>query len=98
MLGGLYGVSVGRMFYGESMFSRVPNASKTTLAALVAFLAEQGAEAIDCQQVTRHLASLGGVAVGRDMFLAILGRNCGKPPMDWTSVQGIDASGLLGRY
>jgi len=68
LVGGLYGVGVGRMFYGESMFSLRTDASKFALAALVAFCRAQGIEWIDCQQQTRHLASMGARAVTRTAF------------------------------
>src|SRR5690606_41547751 len=67
--GGLYGISLGRMFFGESMFTRVPDASKVALAYLVAFLRRAGVEWIDCQQQTRHLASLGARPVPRARFV-----------------------------
>ncbi|RZI80677.1 MAG: leucyl/phenylalanyl-tRNA--protein transferase [Rubrivivax sp.] len=72
LVGGLYGVNLGRMFYGESMFSRETDASKIALAALVCFCRAAGIEAIDCQQRTRHLASLGGRAWPRAEFEAHL--------------------------
>ena len=59
LVGGLYGVGLGRMFFGESMFSHASNASKIALAALVAFCRAHGIALIDCQQNTAHLASLG---------------------------------------
>ena len=59
LAGGLYGVALGRMFYGESMFSRMPDASKIALAALVRVMRNERVRVIDCQQNTRHLASLG---------------------------------------
>jgi leucyl/phenylalanyl-tRNA---protein transferase len=69
LVGGLYGVSLGKMFYGESMFTRQPNASKTALAALVVLLRQQGFHFIDCQQETKHLASMGARPVSRSQFL-----------------------------
>ncbi|MRS99266.1 leucyl/phenylalanyl-tRNA--protein transferase [Ralstonia pickettii] len=69
-VGGLYGVALGRMFYGESMFAHRTDASKIALAALCAFLGGQGVAMIDCQQETEHLASLGGAPVPRAAFLA----------------------------
>ncbi|MDF6884151.1 hypothetical protein NLR28_26785, partial [Escherichia coli] len=66
----LYGVALGRMFYGESMFAHRTDASKIALAALCAFLGGQGVAMIDCQQETEHLASLGGAPVPRAAFLA----------------------------
>ena len=68
LVGGLYGVSLGRMFFGESMFSLRTDASKIALAALVCFCRESGVPMIDCQQRTGHLASLGGRELPRDEF------------------------------
>jgi leucyl/phenylalanyl-tRNA--protein transferase len=68
LVGGLYGVSIGRMFYGESMFARSTDASKIALAALVAWCRAQGITWIDCQQQTGHLASLGAAPVSRREF------------------------------
>ncbi|MFN7204941.1 MAG: leucyl/phenylalanyl-tRNA--protein transferase [Burkholderiales bacterium] len=69
LLGGGYGVSLGRMFYGESMFTRVPNASKLALAGLIHFLRQHGFVMIDCQQKTPHLGSLGAREIPRQQFL-----------------------------
>lgn len=67
-IGGLYCVSLGRMVFGESMFSLAPGASKLALAALVGWLRRQGGTVIDCQQRTDHLASLGGREIERPVF------------------------------
>ncbi len=69
LIGGLYGVSLGKMFYGESMFTRRANASKTALAGLVTLLEREGFEIVDCQQQTSHLASLGARPLPRAQFL-----------------------------
>jgi leucyl/phenylalanyl-tRNA--protein transferase len=69
LVGGAYGVCIGRMFYGESMFARVSDASKVALAYLVAFLRSHGVEMVDCQQETSHLASLGAAPISRARFL-----------------------------
>jgi leucyl/phenylalanyl-tRNA--protein transferase len=69
LVGGAYGVCIGRMFYGESMFARVPDGSKIALAYLVAFLRGHGVTMIDCQQETSHLASLGAKPISRAAFL-----------------------------
>lgn len=68
-VGGLYGVSLGRMFYGESMFAHRTDASKIALAALIAHLHEHQVDMIDCQQNTAHLASLGAREVSRRTFI-----------------------------
>ena len=72
LVGGLYGLAIGRMFYGESMFSHRSNASKIAFAHLVRFLGEQQFGMIDCQMRTEHLASLGGREIPRSHFLARL--------------------------
>jgi leucyl/phenylalanyl-tRNA--protein transferase len=72
LVGGLYGVSIGHMFYGESMFARVTDASKIALTYLVTFLKANGVTMIDCQQQTAHLSSLGAIAITRAEFIARL--------------------------
>jgi leucyl/phenylalanyl-tRNA---protein transferase len=85
LVGGLYGVNLGRMFFGESMFSHRTDASKIALAALVCFCREQGVSLIDCQQNTRHLASLGARELSRRDFEAELTPRLREPPVsDWT--------------
>ena len=69
LVGGAYGVCIGRMFYGESMFARVTDGSKIALSFLVALLRRQGVAMIDCQQETAHLASLGAAPISRAAFL-----------------------------
>ncbi|GAA4760122.1 leucyl/phenylalanyl-tRNA--protein transferase [Novosphingobium ginsenosidimutans] len=72
LVGGLYGVGFDRVFCGESMFSRVPDASKVALAWLVAALRRGGAELLDCQFMTDHLASLGAIEISQARYLALL--------------------------
>jgi leucyl/phenylalanyl-tRNA--protein transferase len=69
LVGGLYGLAIGRVFFGESMFARVSDASKIALAHLVAQLKRWGYVLIDCQQETRHLAFLGAAPIPRRQFL-----------------------------
>lgn len=69
LVGGLYGVSVGGVFCGESMFAKVSDASKVAFAALVQRLKERGYDYIDCQVPTDHLKSLGAKEVSREYFL-----------------------------
>lgn len=69
LVGGLYGVSVGGVFCGESMFAKVPDASKVAFAVWVEKLREWGYDFIDCQVPTSHLKSLGAKEVSRDDFL-----------------------------
>lgn len=85
LVGGLYGVNLGRMFYGESMFMRRTDASKIALAALVCLCREFGIPWIDCQQNTRHLASLGAAEVSRKAFEAHVAGHVDAPsPGSWT--------------
>ncbi|MCL2521100.1 MAG: leucyl/phenylalanyl-tRNA--protein transferase [Spirochaetaceae bacterium] len=74
LIGGFYGLSIGRVFFGESMLSLVPNASKFALIKFVNYFKEQGLAFIDCQQVTGHLQSLGGTVMERPLFKAELSK------------------------
>ncbi|MDC8784488.1 leucyl/phenylalanyl-tRNA--protein transferase [Paucibacter sp. hw1] len=97
LVGGLYGVNLGRMFYGESMFMRRTDASKIALAALVCLCRSQDIPWIDCQQNTRHLASMGAAEVPRQAFEAHIKAYCAQPdatnwtyhPSLWTQLGGI---------
>ena len=81
LVGGLYGLAIGRMFYGESMFSHAGDASKIAFAHLCSFLAEQECGMIDCQMNTEHLASLGGFEIPRAQFIEHLARLTQAPAM-----------------
>ncbi|MGH8705446.1 MAG: leucyl/phenylalanyl-tRNA--protein transferase [Burkholderiales bacterium] len=85
LVGGLYGVALGRMFYGESMFSRATDASKVALVALVEALRARGFPLIDCQVRTPLLASLGAREIPRREFLRRLSAlvNYRDPPRRW---------------
>jgi leucyl/phenylalanyl-tRNA---protein transferase len=72
LVGGLYGVKLGRAFFGESMFSRMRDASKVALAWLVARLNVGNFTLLDCQFMTEHLASLGAISVPRETYVALL--------------------------
>ncbi len=72
LVGGLYGVKLGRAFFGESMFSRMTDASKVALAWLVARLKAGHFTLLDCQFMTPHLASLGATAMPRDQYIGLL--------------------------
>lgn len=72
LIGGLYGLAIGKMFYGESMFSHATDASKIALAHLCRHLEAQGFGLIDCQMNTPHLASLGAREIARSEFIARL--------------------------
>jgi leucyl/phenylalanyl-tRNA--protein transferase len=88
LVGGLYGVAIGRMFYGESMFSRATDASKVALVALVAELRARGFPLIDCQVRTPLLASLGACEIPRREFLRRLKAlvNYAEPTGKWNRV------------
>jgi len=73
-VGGLYGIALGRAFFGESMFSAMNDASKVALVFLVRFLADLGFEFIDCQTTTEHLRRFGAREIPRKEFLDRLGR------------------------
>ena len=79
LVGGLYGVAIGRMFYGESMFSRESEASKVALVTLTRQLERWGFEMIDCQMSTDHLASLGAREIPRAEFLRRMRELLGQP-------------------
>lgn len=81
LVGGLYGVAIGRMFFGESMFARRPDASKVALAHLAGQLDRWGFEMIDCQVATAHLASLGAREVPRDEFVRRVRTLIAQPPV-----------------
>ena len=85
LVGGLYGVAIGRVFFGESMFSRVSNASKIALVALVEQLRRWEFALIDCQMHTEHLARMGARRIPRPGFTRLLRRSCDFPGRigDW---------------
>jgi len=85
LAGGLYGVAIGRMFFGESMFARQSDASKVAFAGLVTQLARWGFELIDCQMSTSHLASLGARDIARAAFNELIARLVRQPsvPGPW---------------
>lgn len=74
LVGGCYGVKIGRMFYGESMFHHVTDASKVAFVYLVEYLKNAGVGMIDCQMKTAHLASFGAKEIPRDEFMTTLTR------------------------
>jgi len=88
LVGGLYGVAIGRAFFGESMFSRVTDASKVALVRLVETLRARGFPMIDCQQRTPLLGSLGAREIARSRFLRHLAALVNYPehPEKWTRV------------
>lgn len=90
LVGGAYGVCIGRMFYGESMFARVSNASKIALSHLVFFLREHGVKMIDCQQETAHLASLGAKPIARADFIQWIAQATTQPMIEeWQPLRAL---------
>lgn len=85
LVGGLYGVAAGKVFFGESMFSRESNASKIALVRLVEMLSARGYHFIDCQQTTEHMMRLGAVEISRKEFLLRLAGALthDEPPGRW---------------
>ncbi len=85
LVGGLYGINLGRMFFGESMFSHQTDASKIAVAGLIAFCRAHGVSLIDCQQRTGHLASLGAREVPRNEFEQAVTQRLRQASIDdWT--------------
>lgn len=76
LVGGLYGIAIGKVFFGESMFSRVSNASKVALVHLAKFLQQNSFMMIDCQIYSEHLASLGAKVIPRNEFTKALTEYC----------------------
>jgi len=72
LVGGLYGICIGRCFFGESMFSRSKNASKLVLVHLLEYLQKKGFQFLDCQQTTDHLLSMGAEEISRQEFVRYL--------------------------
>lgn len=72
LVGGLYGVTIGKVFIGESMFSKVPSASKLALIFLARFMKEHGGRMIDCQLETAHLKSMGGRYISYEEYMKIM--------------------------
>ena len=89
LVGGLYGLALGRVFFGESMFAHETDASKVALVALVAHLQQSGVPLIDCQQETAHLASLGARPIPRSRFAAHLVEliHSADPPPGWRGLR-----------
>ncbi len=84
LAGGIYGVSLGRMFFGESMFSRRTDGSKIAMVHLAAQLDRWGFPLIDCQMETDHLVSLGAVSMSRRRFVTEVQRLVMQPAPSWT--------------
>ena len=84
LVGGLYCVAIGQAVFGESMFAHRTDASKIALAALMAFCRHHGVALVDCQQNTRHLASLGAAEIPRSEFLGAVARARVRPALRWS--------------
>ncbi len=83
LAGGLYGVVIGRCFFGESMFAWEPNASKVAFVSFVELLRSLNFRIIDCQMKTEHLERFGGEFIPLEQFLTILHEGCGEPMPQW---------------
>jgi leucyl/phenylalanyl-tRNA--protein transferase len=96
LVGGLYGVKLGRAFFGESMFSRMRDSSKVALAWLVARMKVGNFTLLDCQFMTEHLASLGAISIPRETYVALLSAALGGGAAVGSSAAGalVDALGI----
>ena len=101
LVGGLYGVSLGRAFFGESMFHRTRDASKVALVHLVARLIAGGFELLDTQYVTEHLRSFGAVEISRRRYRALLDKAIAGEPADFmrlqASISGEEALAIIAK-
>lgn len=98
LVGGFYGVGgaeLGALFYGESMFSKMTDASKIALACFVQWFESQGGDVMDCQQDTAHLLSLGARTVPRALFEAMLAQRIQQKAPDWLAARGLDLLALF---
>jgi leucyl/phenylalanyl-tRNA--protein transferase len=95
LVGGLYGVSIGAAFFGESMFSRERDASKVALVYLVAHLIQSGFRLLDCQFMTEHLKSFGAIEVPREEFRALLADAIDRPAMFQRELGGVDPCAIV---
>lgn len=88
LVGGLYGISLGNLFFGESMFHRVTDASKIAFAHLMSLMAQAGSAMVDCQITNPHLESLGAVEIPREEFRRRLDAGLGSADIDWRALAG----------
>ena len=95
LVGGLYGVSVGAVFFGESMFSRERDASKVALVHLVARLIQGGFRLLDCQFMTEHLRSFGAIEVPRETFHVLLADAIDRPAVFQRELGGADPCAIV---
>jgi leucyl/phenylalanyl-tRNA--protein transferase len=89
LCGGLYGLSIGNLFFGESMFHHVTDASKLAFTGLMKTMANAGCPMVDCQLPNPHLLSLGAVELPRNQFRQILNKHIDKPSIDWSQLRGV---------
>ena len=95
LVGGLYGVTVGAAFFGESMFSRERDASKVALVHLVARLILGGFRLLDCQFMTEHLRSFGAVEISREEFRTLLADAIDRPALFQRELGGVDPCAIV---
>jgi leucyl/phenylalanyl-tRNA--protein transferase len=95
LVGGLYGVTVGAVFFGESMFSRERDASKVALVHLVARLIMGGFHLLDCQFMTEHLRSFGAVEIAREAFRTLLAEAIDRPALFQRELGGLDPCAIV---
>lgn len=99
LVGGMYGLAIGRLFFGESMFSGADNASKFAMLALAGQMLEQGIELLDCQVASPHLLSLGATLIPRNEFCTSLDALCEPPvPCGHWPTTAIPVSEALDRW
>ena len=89
LCGGLYGLSIGNLFFGESMFHHVTDASKLAFTGLMKTMASVGCPMVDCQLPNPHLLSLGAFELPRNQFRQILNKHIDKPSIDWSQLRGV---------
>ena len=90
LAGGLYGVSLGKCFFGESMFTSITNASKAAFVALVEYLKTLSFDMIDCQLTTEHLKRFGAREIPRSIFLKQLNKSLKAPTKKWSSSRVVE--------
>ncbi|MDI1283328.1 MAG: leucyl/phenylalanyl-tRNA--protein transferase [Reyranella sp.] len=95
LVGGLYGVSVGAAFFGESMFSRERDASKVAMVHLVARLIQGGFHLLDCQFMTEHLRSFGAIEIPREAFKSLLADTIDRPATFQRELGGVDPCAIV---
>lgn len=95
LVGGLYGVSVGAVFFGESMFSRERDTSKVAMVHLVARLIQGGFRLLDCQFMTEHLRSFGAVEIPRETFKLLLADAIDRPATFQRELGGADPCAIV---